>query len=202
MGIIMTNEQYHDFIVPYEDAKNIVLTHLESLNYSIYKETSNHMIHHVQNRMKGKRSIEDKLKKQNMTDSVSNAKDYLMDIAGIRVICYFEEDVFNLVNLIRKQSDIIVLKEADYISKPKENGYRSYHMVIGIQVFNLNTKDYYPVELQLRTLSMDFWASMEHRICYKKDRKNKQELAAVFLNYAKELQQIEKEIRGLERLLS
>lgn len=200
--MIMTNEQYHDFIVPYEDAKNIVLTHLESLNYSIYKETSNHMIHHVQNRMKGKRSIEDKLKKQNMTDSVSNAKDYLMDIAGIRVICYFEEDVFNLVNLIRKQSDIIVLKEADYISKPKENGYRSYHMVIGIQVFNLNTKDYYPVELQLRTLSMDFWASMEHRICYKKDRKNKQELAAVFLNYAKELQQIEKEIRGLERLLS
>lgn len=200
--MIMTNEQYHDFIVPYEDAKNIVLTHLESLNYSIYKETSNHMIHHVQNRMKGKRSIEDKLKKQNMTDSVSNAKDYLMDIAGIRVICYFEEDVFNLVNLIRKQSDIIVLKEADYISKPKENGYRSYHMVIGIQVFNLNTKDYYPVELQLRTLSMDFWASMEHRICYKKDRKNKQELAAVFLNYAKELQQIEKEIHGLEHLLS
>lgn len=196
----MTNEQYHDFIVPYEDAKNIVLTHLESLNYSIYKETSNHMIHHVQNRMKGKRSIEDKLKKQNLTDSVTNAKDYLMDIAGIRVICYFEEDVYNLVHLIRRQSDIIVLKEADYIASPKENGYRSYHMVIGIQVFNLNTKDYYPVELQLRTLSMDFWASMEHRICYKKNRENKQELAAVFLDYAKKLQQMEKQIRELEML--
>lgn len=196
----MTNEQYHDFIVPYEDAKNIVLTHLESLNYSIYKETSNHMIHHVENRMKGKRSIEDKLKKQNLTDSVTNAKDYLMDIAGIRVICYFEEDIYNLVRLIRKQSDIIVLKEADYIASPKENGYRSYHMVIGIQVFNLNTKDYYPVELQLRTLSMDFWASMEHRICYKKNRENKQELAAVFLDYAKELQQMEKQIRELEIL--
>lgn len=194
----MTNEQYHDFIVPYEDAKNIVLTHLESLNYSIYKETSNHMIHHVQNRMKGKRSIEEKLKKQNLTVSVTNAKDYLMDIAGIRVICYFEEDVYNLVHLIRKQADIIVLKEADYIANPKENGYRSYHMVIGIQVFNLNTKDYYPVELQLRTLSMDFWASMEHRICYKKEKENKKELAAVFLEYAKKLQQMEKSIRELE----
>lgn len=194
----MTNEQYHDFIIPYEDAKNIVLTHLESLNYSIYKQTSNHMIHHVQSRMKGKRSIEEKLKRQDLTDSVANAKDYLMDIAGIRVICYFEDDVYNLVNLIRKQSDIIVLKETDYISNPKVNGYRSYHMVIGIQVFNLNTKDYYPVELQLRTLSMDFWASMEHRICYKKNRTDREQLEKAFLKYAKELEEMEKQLQILD----
>ena len=126
-----------------------------------------------------------------MTDSVMNAKDHLMDIAGIRVICFFPEEIYDLVDCLKRQADLIVIKEKDYIKTPKQSGYRSFHIVFGVPIHCLDAMEYFPVEIQFRTLSMDFWASMEHRICYKKEYDNKDEVSREMQQYAMALELIE-----------
>lgn len=173
----MTNQQYYAFIQPYQDAKQILLTRLDVLNHTLYERGAAGPIHNIQDRIKEKKSIEEKLRMKGYTDSIQNAKDHLQDIAGIRVICYFVEDIANLAAAVKRQPDLVLIKESDYISHPKPNGYRSHHVVVGVPVYCLDTMEYFPVEIQFRTMSMDFWASMEHRICYKKNPADKQVLA-------------------------
>ncbi len=187
----MTNEQYYELIRPYEDVSRIMLTRLEILNHSIYSRDTDKPIHHIQNRIKQKKSIEDKLERLELTDSVMNAKDHLMDIAGIRVICYFPEEIYDLVSCLKQQADLIVIKEKDYIRNPKESGYRSFHIVFGVPIHCLDAMEYYPVEIQFRTMSMDFWASMEHRICYKKEYDEKEKVSREMQQYAMALELIE-----------
>ena len=163
----MTDEEYYEFIQPYEDAKQMLLTRLDVLNHNLYGEASARPIHNIQCRIKKKQSIEEKLQRKGKEPTVMNAKDYLQDIAGVRVICYFVDDIYNLTELLKSQSDLIVIRERDYIGNPKPNGYRSYHVIVGVPVYCLDGMEYFPVEIQFRTMSMDFWASMEHRISYK-----------------------------------
>ena len=193
----MTNEQYYDLIKPYEDARRILYTRLEILNHSLYRDKrALGPVHNTQSRVKEKRSIEEKLKRMGLKDSIFNAKDSLQDIAGIRVICYFVEDIYNMAGILKRQPDLVVIKERDYISHPKPNGYRSYHIVLGIPVYCLDTMEYFPVEVQLRTMAMDFWASMEHRVCYKKNPDNREELEREFRRYAQVLEDIEMEFEA------
>lgn len=192
----MTNEQYYELIKPYEDAMQVTLTRLEILNHSIYDKGASKPVHHLQNRIKEKKSIEEKLERLGMTDSVINAKDHLMDIGGIRVICYFQDEIYTLVGALKRQDDMIVIKEKDYMKQPKESGYRSYHIIFGVPVHALDAMEYYPVEVQFRTLSMDFWSSMEHKICYKKDRENKEVLAKQLQALSESLCLIENELQN------
>ena len=152
-------------------------------------------IHYIQNRIKKKKSLEEKLIRRGKEPTVDNAKDYLQDIAGVRIICYFVDDIYNLAKSLKRQADLIVIREQDYIKAPKPNGYRSYHLIVGVPVYCMDGMEYFPVEVQLRTLSMDFWASMEHRISYKKERADKEELTTELLGYANQLQEIEKKLR-------
>ena len=169
-----------------------MLTKLEILNHSIYnnKDTGK-PIHHIQNRIKKKKSIEGKLERLQMSDSVINAKERLMDIAGIRVICYFPEEIYDLVKCLKQQSDLIVIKEKDYIKQPKKSGYRSFHIVFGVPIHCLDAMEYYPVEIQFRTMAMDFWASMEHRICYKKEYDDRDLVSKEMKQYAMALDLME-----------
>lgn len=194
----MTNEQYYELIKPYEDAVQLMLTRLEVLNHSIYAHSSRESrpVHHMQHRIKEKKSIEDKLERLGVTDSVINAKDHLMDIGGIRVICFFQSEIYELLESLKRQNDLIVIKEKDYMQNPKGNGYRSYHIIFGVPLHTLDAMEYYPVEVQFRTLSMDFWSSMEHRICYKKDREDKEELAKQLQALSESLALIEDELKG------
>ncbi|WP_455650340.1 GTP pyrophosphokinase [Enterocloster citroniae] len=190
----MTNEQYYDFIKPYEDARRVLNTRMEVLNHTLYKERSvSGPIHNIQSRIKEKRSIEEKLRRLGFTDSMNNARNELQDIAGIRVICYFVNDIYNMVHILKRQTDLVLIKEKDYIRVPKPNGYRSYHLVLGIPVYCLDTMEYFPVEVQFRTMAMDFWASMERRVCYKKKPENKEWLEQEFCRYARILKEIESE---------
>lgn len=198
----MTNEQYYSLIQPYSDANQLLLTRLEMLNHKVYSQEAFHPIHTVQSRMKAKKSIERKLSKMNSNGSVQDAKDFLKDIAGIRVICYFVSDIQKLVNALKKQNDLIVIQEKDYISRPKPNGYRSYHVIVGIPVYYMDAMEYYPVEIQFRTISMDFWASMEHRICYKKKPEHEEELRGAFLQYAGILREIEESFEAFSEMPS
>lgn len=187
----MTNDEYISFTRPYGDALTILMTKLDILNHTLYSEATTQPICTTRKRIKTKDSIEKKLIKKGYEITVDNAKEYLRDIAGVRIVCYFKDDIYNLINSLKNQTDMIVCKEKDYIENPKENGYRSYHLVLGIPVYCMDGMEYFPVEVQLRTLSMDFWASMEHRVVYKGNRFGDEALAAELLDFSKQLQDIE-----------
>lgn len=194
----MTNKQYYDLIKPYKDAVRVLDTRLEILNHRLYPGSiKSGPIHTIQSRIKEKRSLEDKLSRLGCALSASNARENLQDIGGLRIICYFVRDIYNLTRALKKQRDLVVIKEKDYIKNPKDNGYRSYHIVLGIPVYCLDMMEYFPVEVQLRTMAMDLWASMEHRVCYKKEPDNREELAAAFKGYAQILEEMEKELEAL-----
>ncbi len=187
----MTDEQYYELIQPYTDAKEIMLSRLNTLKHNLYSEPSCKPIHNIQDRIKKKNSIEKKLAKKGVDATSMNAKDYLQDIAGLRVICYFVNDIYRLVDTIKIQADLIIIRESDYISNPKPNGYRSYHLIVGIPMYYVDGMEYFPVEIQFRTMAMDFWASMEHRILYKQIREDKTEVEEELQEYAEMLMGIE-----------
>lgn len=190
----MTDEQYYGLIRHYEDAGRVIRTRLEILNDTMYgNEEHCGPIHNIQGRTKTKQSIEEKLGRMGCDATRENARDFLHDIEGLRIICYFVRDIDNLVNRLKKQTDLVVIKEKDYIRNPKPNGYRSYHIVFGVPVYCLDVMEYYPVEIQLRTISMDFWASMEHRICYKKNPERPEALKEEFLEYSRTLLEMERQ---------
>ena len=189
----MTNEQYHTLIHPYTDAMNLILTRLEILNHCAADNEDVRPIHGITHRIKKKISMENKLKKKHSNGSVQDARTLLKDIAGIRVICFFERDIYQLAESLKKQTDLILVCEKDYIRHPKPNGYRSYHLVLGVPIYSLDGMEYYPVEIQFRTISMDFWAAMEHRISYKKEYDNREQRVAELLSYADTLVDMEKE---------
>lgn len=185
----MTEEEYLCFVQPYEDALKNLRVRVDVLNQDYRRKYQNYPIHHIQHRIKQKESIENKLKINGHEISIDSARNYLTDIAGLRVICFFVRDIYGVVNLLKKQNDIVIIKESDYIGKPKANGYRSYHIVFGVPVYHTDGMEYYPVEIQLRTMSMDLWASMEHRICYKGNKEA--EAAKAFQDYAASLMRME-----------
>ncbi len=194
MALHIPNGDYDMLVIPYKDATANLLVRLDSLNRDYRLKYKNYPIHHIQNRIKRRESIEKKLLKRNLRVSAEEARENLTDIAGVRIICYFEEDVYSVVSLIKKQADILILIEKDYIQNPKENGDMSYHLIIGMPVYHTDGMEYYPVEIQLRTMAMDLWASMEHRICYKEDgiESDKRER---FKNMSSKLREMEREIK-------
>lgn len=124
-------------------------------------------IHHIDTRLKSAKSILGKLQKKDLDLTLSAACNNIYDIAGIRVVCSYIKDVYLIRDRLMAQDDIMIMQIKDYIEMPKENGYRSLHMVIRVPVYFMNKKQLVPVELQIRTLAMDLWASLEHDIKYK-----------------------------------
>ena len=188
----MTLEEYYELIKPYTDAMNLILTRLKIMDHDTYEKEDFKPIHSITNRIKEKESIENKLRRKGSSGSVQDAKALLKDIAGVRVVCFFEQDIRHLVGSLKKQSDLILIREKDYISTPKPNGYRSYHVIVGVPTYYMNSMEYYPVEIQFRTISMDLWAAMEHRICYKAQPFNEMEMRSAFRQYSEILEKMEK----------
>lgn len=114
-------------------------------------------------------SILKKLQKKNLALTIPNIENNLFDIAGVRVVCAFTEDIYSLVNSFLSQDDVRLIEKKDYIQNPKENGYRSLHLIVEIPIFLSDEKKWIKVEVQFRTIAMDFWASLEHKIRYKKN---------------------------------
>lgn len=188
----MNDTEYYKLVRPYEDAMNMLLIRVRVVGHSLYNKEEEQLYHTIQSRIKGKDSIEKKLIKKNLEASVKNAKDYLRDIAGIRVICLFRDDIYRLVELLTRQSDLVFINEKDYISTPKENGYRSYHLIVGVPVYCADTMEIFPVEVQFRTMEMDLWASMEHRILYKNaEKKDREKIKEELRTYSEKLGEME-----------
>lgn len=182
---------YELFLHPYQTASSIVMAHLAGLRRDLELNHGHKPIHNIAWRYKTVASIQEKLVRRGFPVSWESAQENLTDIAGIRILCYYEKDIYVLARLLKRQLDSIIIKECDYIKEPKGNGYRCYHLVLGIAVYGAESKQYYPVEIQMRTLAMDFWASMEHQLCYKANHVDKEEIGQLFKNYAEVLTEME-----------
>lgn len=131
----------------------------------------------IKSRVKKPISIIEKLQRRGYEVTVENMREHLTDIAGVRVICSFVEDIYKLSELLLSQDDIILVEVKDYIKNPKPNGYRSLHLIIEIPIFLSQEKKHMRVEVQFRTIAMDFWASLEHQLKYKKKIENPEKIA-------------------------
>ena len=151
----------------YRSAIKEVGTKLDILNDEFQHIHKYNPIEHIKSRLKTPESIVKKLKKQDYDVTIENMVRYVHDIAGIRIICSFTSDIYNLAEMLGKQNDLKVIWIKDYIKNPKESGYKSYHMLITVPVFLSDRVVETKVEIQIRTIAMDFWASLEHKIYYK-----------------------------------
>lgn len=144
-----------------------VSTKLEILDDEFQIRYDHNPIHHMECRLKSPQSILEKLNRKGYEVSAKSARENLTDIAGVRVICYYMENIYAIAKLLIKQDDVTLIRRSDYIENPKENGYRSLHLVVQIPIFLSDRTEHVPVEIQIRTIAMDFWASLEHQLRYK-----------------------------------
>lgn len=156
-------------MIKYISALKVLETQLEIINDDFKYIKKYNPIEHIKTRIKSADSIINKLYKDNLEFTLDNVGRYINDIVGVRIVCAFESDVFELINIIRDSNIIHVIKEKDFISKPKNTGYRSYHLLVEVPVELINEKVMVKAEIQIRTLAMDLWASLEHKLKYKSD---------------------------------
>lgn len=154
----------------YRAALREMVVRFEILDQDLNLRKDRTPIHHVESRVKTPESIIEKIGRYGKERTLENIEKYIMDIAGIRVICSYISDVYNLFDLLQRQDDLEIVTVKDYIANPKPNGYRSLHVIVRIPVYFLDSKQMVPVEIQLRTVAMDFWASLEHDLKYKAKR--------------------------------
>lgn len=160
-------DQWKSTMFLYSSALKSINTKIEILNNEFIQLYNYNPIEHVTSRLKTPQSIVKKLRSKGREVDIDSMVDYVNDIAGIRIICSFMSDIYPIADMIAKQADITVLYVKDYIKNPKVNGYKSYHMVVTIPVYLSDGKIETKVEIQIRTIAMDFWASLEHKIAYK-----------------------------------
>lgn len=165
----------NDYSTPYKKLMSYykcaimeVQTKFNVLNEEMSLEYDRNPIETIKSRLKSPESIIDKLNRKNIALTVEDIEENINDIAGIRVICSYITDIYMLAEAFLKQDDITLIEKKDYIQSPKDNGYRSLHLIVQIPIFLRDKKKLMKVEVQLRTISMDWWASLEHKICYKK----------------------------------
>lgn len=151
----------------YLSAAREIATRLENLNDEFKVTMDRNPIQQIKTRVKTPKSIMDKLLRKRFDVSVESAKENLDDIAGIRVVCSYIDDIYLIANLLTGQSDIELVRRSDYIKNPKPNGYRSLHLVVTVPIFFSNTTECVKAEIQIRTIAMDYWASLEHEMVYK-----------------------------------
>ena len=171
-----TLEELDVLLMRYESAIREVRTKLEILNDELSLSGRQNPITNIISRRKKTISIFEKLVKQGDELSLRSIQENLSDVAGVRVICSFIDDIYKVARMLAQQDDVTLIEVKDYIKNPKPNGYRSYHMIIEVPVFFSNEKRPMRVEVQIRTVAMDFWASLEHRMKYKQDIENADEI--------------------------
>ena len=169
MEIFEETKQFEELMMMYECAIQEVKTKFEVLDREFSVRYKRNPIAGIESRVKSPMSIYRKLKKNGLEVSVRTITKNLNDVAGIRIICNFIDDIYDIVKLLMRQDDLRIVSIKDYIRNPKPNGYRSYHMIVEIPVFFAKGKQIMRVEVQIRTIALNFWASLEHQLRYKKN---------------------------------
>ena len=168
-----------------------LITKLNIIDKEFKLQYQRNPIYSIRGRIKSPQSIVDKLKRKHLPITIQSAKSNLTDLAGVRVICHYIKDIYKIAELLTFHDDIHLIKKIDYIANPKSNGYRSLHIVINLPVYFSSGKEYIPLEVQIRTLAMDSWASLEHQMRYKGNNQSKsQEYADKLRECAETIQQV------------
>lgn len=183
----------------YEAAQNEVATKLENLDAEFQLNYNHNPIHHMDGRMKSPESLVGKMQKKGLERTVKTLTDNVFDIAGLRVITNYIDDIYTIERLLTHQSDVTVLKRKNYVETPKASGYRSLHLVVTVPVFLSTGVVDTPVEIQIRTVGMDMWASLEHKLRYKTDDDRAEEHAQQLERYAGELFDIERNLQAIHQ---
>ena len=196
-------ESWETMILLYNSALKEIGTKLEILNDEFQHVHQYNPIEHIKSRIKTPESIVKKLKRRGYESTIENMVKYVNDIAGVRVICSFTSDIYRVAEILADQSDINVLSIKDYIRHPKESGYKSYHMIVTVPIFLSDGMVDTKVEIQIRTVAMDFWASLEHKINYKYEgdapehiKRELSECAEMVSDLDAKMMSLNEEIRG------
>ena len=181
----------------YRGAMMVVSTKLEILDDEFSVTYDHNPIHHMECRLKSAESIVSKLQRKGYEVTVQNILEYIQDVAGVRVICNYIQDIYRLAGVIEKHKDFTVLRKTDYIQAPKPNGYRSLHYVVEVPVAISEVILRMPVEVQLRTIAMDMWASLEHELHYKSNKNVSDEATEELRECARHLAEIDAKMQSI-----
>ena len=192
-------QQYREMMQLYSAAVREVRTKVEILDEEFRTRYAHNPIHHIDSRLKSPQSMMKKLARKGLPQTLEAAEANLNDIAGVRIICNYLEDIYRIADLLQRQRDVEFVHRRDYIENPKESGYRSLHLVIRIPVFLSSHTELVPVEVQIRTIAMDFWASLEHQLRYKSNHETTQQLRRRLQHCAEAIAALDREMQDIYR---
>ena len=199
-----TMVEYKEMLMMYSCALKEIQTKFEILNLEFKIKHKRNPISHISTRLKRNESIAKKMLRKNIPITIENIENNVCDIAGIRVICSYIDDIYMLAEALLKQDDIRLVEICDYIKNPKPSGYRSLHLIVEIPIFLVEKKQFVKVEVQIRTIAMEFWASLEHQMKYKKEKsverleERLKQCAGEINKTDEEMMQLRQEIDALE----
>lgn len=202
--LLESGRKYMQLMNKYRCAIMEIETKLKVLNSEFAMQYDRNPFESIKSRLKSPRSIIEKLERK-MDISENNLEqlieENLYDVAGIRVICAFQEDIYHLAELLTRQDDIKIFRVKDYIKNPKPNGYRSLHLILEVPVFLKDGKTPVKVEVQFRTIAMDFWASVDHKLRYKKNVKNEEEILEKLRQCAATIADLDDEMQRIRTMI-
>ena len=197
--VVGTIVGYKELMMTYACAMKEIRTKFEVLNTEFKIRHQRNPISSISTRLKRTASILDKLERRHLPLSLKSIETHIHDVAGIRVICSYMDDIYLIADALLSQDDVTLISQKDYIADPKPNGYRSLHLIVSIPVFFANQKKEVCVEVQIRTIAMDFWASLEHQLKYKQNIPNQQEIIAQLKDCAEVIHATDNKMLGIRQ---
>lgn len=198
---INQTKKFIELMLIYECAVKEIETKLEILDRELGTLTPRNPISTIKSRVKKPQSIVEKLMRIGAPLDIEEIPKHLNDVAGVRVICCYIDDIYLLAEMISKQDDLTLLEVRDYIQFPKDNGYRSLHLIVEVPVFLSTGKHAAKVEIQIRTIAMDFWASLEHEIRYKKNHKHIESVSGALFDCAETIAKTDQQMLDIRNLI-
>lgn len=195
-------EEFDEVFHKYEYAKQQLETEIDILMKDFTYKHQYNPIEHVKTRMKTKSSIIDKLRRRDLEPTIQNMIEHIDDVVGVRIVCSFLTDVYDVVSILSSSKNIIVKEKKDYISNPKSTGYTSYHLIVMVPIYLTEKIEYMKAEIQIRTIAMDFWASLDHKIQYKFDSDIPEDVKKQMYDYSLTIKELDKKILALNELVT
>ena len=192
----------NNFFIKYEYAKKMLETELDILIHSFELKHGYTPVEHMKSRIKSISSIQKKLERRGYSYTEENIENHVTDVIGVRIVVSFLSDVYDIVSLITHSTNIILKERRDYIANPKESGYTSYHLIVLVPIYLESYVEYIPAEIQVRTVAMDFWASLDHKIRYKFKEEIPEEVQVEMKNYAKDIQELDRKMYHMNQIMN
>lgn len=198
----MNIDDFDSIMKKYTLAKEKIENELKIMMNNFINKYNYNPIEHYKSRIKSKESIVNKLRKKNLDVNVENMINNIRDIVGVRLVCSFLTDIYDIVSLISNIPDINIIERKDYISNPMDNGYTSYHLIVSVPIKYNNIKEYVNVEIQIRTVAQDFWASLNHKIQYKHEENVPDNIKEEMYEYSMIINQLDRKMVNLNKVVN